>query len=104
MSKVIPITDAVPAHLSAESKRLLRDLQADYSLDDSAGQALLLQLGETLDHLRACQKQIKEDGLSAPGSRRGTVRPHPLLKECTEARRHILAIFRSLNLDLSPPS
>ena len=103
MGSVVAITEAVPAHLSPEAKRLWRDLARDYGLDDSAAQALLLQLCESLDWLRACQTVILKEGSTVSGSRRGTKRPHPLLREVTEARRHMLACFRALNLDLTPP-
>jgi hypothetical protein len=60
------------------------------------------QMLETLEHLRECQRQIAVDGLMVKGSR-GQKRPHPLLKEVTESKRHFLACVRSLNLDLAPP-
>jgi P27 family predicted phage terminase small subunit len=103
MGSVVPIGSGIPQHLSDEAKRLWRDLSRDYELSDAAAQAVLRSLCETLDWMRTCQEAIKQQGMTVPGSRRGTRRPHPLLKEVTEARRHMLACFRALNLDLSPP-
>lgn len=100
--KIVPISDATPGHLSAEARRLWRDVARDFSIDDAAGLALLLQLCEALDSLRECQKRIKTDGLATKGSR-NQIRAHPLLTHAHEFRRQFISCCRALNLDLAPP-
>jgi len=100
-AQIVPISEAAPAHLSSEAKKLWRDVSRDYSIDDAAGQALLREACECLDALRECQQAIAEDGRVTRGSRK-QVRPHPLIRAELEYRRQMLACFRSLNLDLTP--
>jgi Phage terminase, small subunit len=69
-------------------------------LDDGASRALLRQLCESLDGLRACQAQIRRDDLMIAGSK-GQLRPHPLLVSEAEFRRAILASISALRLDIS---
>lgn len=104
MGKVIDFDPkrAATGGLSAEAVRLFEQVRADFEVEDAAGLAMLRQLAEVLDHLRACQRQVALDGMMTRGSR-GQLRPHPLLREITEARRSFLAIARGLNLDLQPP-
>lgn len=101
MAKVISIRHGTPGGLSDESAGLWRDVIADFQIEDAAGLAVLRQLCESLDHLRACQARVEKDGLMVKGSR-GQHRPHPLLKEISEARRSFFAACRTLNLDLMP--
>ena len=68
-------------------------------VDDGASRALLRQLCEALDGLRAVQARIKADGLMIPGSK-GQPRPHSLLGVESEYRRAILACTRALRLDI----
>lgn len=101
-SKVVPLRGrAPPAHLSDESKALWLQIVSDYALDDAAGLTLLREGLDALDGVRACQRQIADDGLMVTGSRRQK-RPHPLLKAEADYRRQMLACFRALNLDLAP--
>lgn len=101
-SKVVPIRGRKPPeHLSDESRTLWMQIVSDYALDDAAGLTLLREGLDALDGIRACQAQIKADGLMVAGSRRQK-RPHPLLKAEAEYRRQMLACFRALNLDLAP--
>lgn len=100
-AKIRPIQDAAPGHLSAEAKRLWRDVQKDFDVSDAAGQQLLMRMCEALDGLRQCQEQIRVDGLTTKGSR-NQIRPHPLLRVEAEYNRAFLAAARTLNLDLSP--
>lgn len=101
MSQVVSIHSTTPPGLSAEAGKLWHEVAQDFTVSDAAGQAILRQLCETLDHLRACQRQVEADGLMVKGSR-GQKRPHPLLREISEARRAFLGCCRALNLDLSP--
>jgi len=100
-AKILPIQDAAPGHLSAEAKRLWRDVQKDFAVSDAAGLQLLMRMCEALDGLRACQTAIREEGMTTKGSR-SQIRPHPLLRVEAEYNRAFLAAARALNLDLSP--
>lgn len=89
-----------PKGLSAEAKGLWREITSEHVIDDAASRTLLRQLCESLDGVRACQKQVKRDGLMIAGST-GQLRPHPLLVTEAEYRRAILACVRALRLDLA---
>jgi P27 family predicted phage terminase small subunit len=89
-----------PKSLSAESRALWRKVVDEHVIADSASIALVRQLCDSLDGLRACQQRIREDGLMIIGSR-GQMRPHPLLASEAEYRRSFLATVRALRLDLT---
>lgn len=91
---------AAPKHLSSEARDLWRRLTHDYVIDDAASLALLRQLADALDGVRACQAKIRTDGLMVLGSA-GQSRPHPLLAAEAEYRRAFLACVRALKLDLA---
>jgi P27 family predicted phage terminase small subunit len=99
MSKPTRTRSAPPA-LSAEARELWVDIMKSHVVDDGASRALLRQLCESLDGLRAVQARIKQDGLMIAGSK-GQARPHPLLVSEAEFRRAILACVRGLRLDIS---
>lgn len=92
-----PSTPKSPAGLSAEAARLWRAILGEYVLEDAASLALLAQLCESLDGVRACQKQVRADGLMVEGAA-GQKRPHPLLATESEYRRAMLACCRALRL------
>lgn len=92
-----PPTYAPPSGLSAEARKLWADVTSEYAFDDAASVALLRQLCEALDGIRACQKQVKADGLMVTGAA-GQKRPHPLLASEAEYRRAMLACCRALRL------
>jgi hypothetical protein len=94
-------TRSAPPALSTEARELWADIVKSHVVDDGASRALLRrQLCESLDGLRACQAQIRRDGLMIAGSK-GQLRPHPLLVSEAEFRRAILASIRALRLDIS---
>jgi hypothetical protein len=99
MSKPTRTRSAPPA-LSAEARELWADIMKSHVLDDGASRALLRQLCESLDGLRAVQARIKADGLMTSGSR-NQPRPHVLLGVEAEYRRAILACVRGLRLDIT---
>lgn len=86
-----------PAGLSAEARTLWASITNEFAFDDAASVALLRQLCEALDGIRACQKQVKADGLMVTGAS-GQKRPHPLLVSEAEYRRAMLACCRALRL------
>lgn len=92
-------TRPAPPGFSAESRALWADIMKSHVIDDGASRALLRQLCESLDGLRAVQARIKQDGLVIAGSK-GQLRPHVLLGVESEYRRSILATVRALRLDI----
>lgn len=92
-----PTTPKPPAGLSAEAADLWVRTLGEYEINDAASLALLAQLCEALDGIRACQKQVRVDGLMICGAS-GQLRPHPLLTSEAEYRRAVLACTRALRL------
>ena len=96
-----PANHAAPASLSAEARALWRATIDEYAFDSAPDFAMLAQLCEALDGVRACQRQIKKDGMVVIGST-GQVRQHPLLAAEAEYRRSLLACVRALRLNSTP--
>lgn len=93
-------TPTPPRGLSAEARALWRKIVAEHVFDDAASFALLRQLCEAIDGLRACQRQIRKDGLTTQGSA-GQPVAHPLLAAEDRYRRTILAHIRALRITLA---
>ena len=104
MSKVVPIQrSTAPSGLSVEARRLWDSILDEYDLgDDGFGMHVLAELCRLLDEIRAVQAQVVADGRTLPGSRKGTRRPHPLLRVESEYRRLWMQYARLLNLDMTP--
>jgi phage terminase small subunit len=84
-----------PKHLSAESRKLFREIAAAVELDAQA--ATLLQGAlEQWDRAQAARAQVTAEGLMLDGKR------HPLIEVEKAAYRGALAYFRELGLD--PPN
>ena len=90
-----------PAYLSNEAKRLWRQLQDEYVLDDSAGLLILQTCLEAFDRMRSAQHILEKDGLVFM-DKAGNPRQHPLVVVERDARAAMLAGLKQLNLDLEP--
>ena len=84
-----------PKHLAAHEADLWRRLQAEYSIADSAGLALLTSLCEASQLARECREQVAAEGLQTEKGR-----AHPLLAVERDAKRAFLATLAALGLDL----
>ncbi len=92
---------APPANLSAEAKRLWRATVEEFEFESGADLALLRQLCESIDGVRACQKRVRKDGMMIRGAS-GQLRHHPLLAAEAEYRRAVLACVRALRITSAP--
>ena len=90
-----------PGHLSTDSRRLWRELVAEYDIGDRAGVLLLTTAMEARDRMKAATKTIENEGQSVT-DRFGQVRAHPLLVVERDARAAMLSALKALNLDLEP--
>lgn len=90
-----------PRHLSREAKRLWREIQESYVIDDKAGTLLLQTALEAFDRMREYQAQIKKDG-PVILDRFEQPKAHPLLATERDSRAQMLAALKALNLDREP--
>lgn len=90
-----------PKNLSREAKRIWKDLQEEYRINDPGG-LLILKTGlEALDRLREAQTVIAKEGPQVQ-DRFGQWKAHPLLTVERDSRAAMLAALKALNLDLEP--
>lgn len=94
-------TNAAVRPPAGEACRFWRRVVGDFEFEDGVALTLLEQAAAALDLVDACGREIHKDGLTLPGSRRGTRRAHPLLAVQAEGRRQFLAALRALRLDVS---
>ncbi len=90
-----------PHHLSPESRRIWREIVAEYGIGDSGGLRILRVALESFDRAQACRRAIDGDGLTVV-DRFGIPKPHPLLASERDNRAAFLNGLRLLNLDLEP--
>jgi P27 family predicted phage terminase small subunit len=90
-----------PEHLSADSKRLFRSLQAEYGIDDRSGVLLLTTAMEARDRMKAATATIEAEGQSI-SDRFGQTKAHPLLVVERDARAAMLSALKALHLDVEP--
>lgn len=90
-----------PKHLSAEAKRIWRQVVAGWELDEGA-LLVLRQALEAFDRLNQARELIDHEGIvvTDPSGRR---RAHPALAVEKEARLALLRAWRQLGLDVEPP-
>jgi P27 family predicted phage terminase small subunit len=92
---------AAPKHLSAEAKRLWRDLVEEYGVSDSAGLAILAAGLEAHDRMRQAQATLACDGATVK-DRFGQTQVHPAVRIERDSRSAWLAALKSMNFDLQP--
>lgn len=90
-----------PDHLSAEAKKVWRDLLAEYQIDDVAGLRILRTALESFDRAAEARRQIDNEGLTVL-DRWGQKKAHPLLAVERDNRAAFLAGLKALNLDIEP--
>ncbi|MEW6299908.1 MAG: P27 family phage terminase small subunit [Thermodesulfobacteriota bacterium] len=90
-----------PAHLSAASKKLWKQITEGWELDES-GLLILQQALESYDRIREAQKAIRAHGLLV-ANERGALSANPALRVERDARTLLLRAWRQLALDLDPP-
>lgn len=90
-----------PAHLGKYGRPFWVAVQAEYSISDAAGLALLTTASECLDRMRSAQAAIAEHG-EVVTDRYGQVKVNPATVLERDSRNGFLATLKSLNLDLEP--
>lgn len=90
-----------PRHLSAESRRLWLQIQADYVLE-AHHCAILERACEALDRLLEARAAIEKDGAYVTG--RFGVKAHPGLAVERDSRIAFARLIRELGLDLETPA
>ena len=85
--------------LSPEALTLFRKLTTEWDIKDHAGQFLLSRALEAFDEMRAAQAVLDSEGTTVT-DRFGVSKLHPMCQREKEARAHMLAAFKQLNLDL----
>jgi phage terminase small subunit len=90
-----------PKTLSAESRKLWREIVAQYGLEDPPGLAVLHESLAALDQARACRRRIRKDG-EAIADRWGQVKPHPLLSAERDSRAAFFAGMKMLAFEQEP--
>lgn len=91
---------AAPPDLSADSKRLWRQILDDWNIVDNAHLQVLRVGLLALDRAEKCRKRIDHDGMVAK-DRFGKPKAHCLLSIERDARAAFLAALRQLGLDPS---
>jgi P27 family predicted phage terminase small subunit len=90
-----------PSNLSAEAKKMWREIQGEYQITDSGGLTILCTACEAFDRMRQAQKLIDTEGMVS-ADRFGQSKPHPAIVIERDSRGQMLAALKQLNLDLEP--
>ena len=90
-----------PKGLTPAARRMWREIQEEYEIDDPVGLKLLGSAVESYMLVQQAQEEIRRDGLTLI-DRYDQKKPHPLLAVMRDARSSMLAAMKALNLDLEP--
>ena len=90
-----------PQHLKQHGAAFWTEVQAEYSIDDGAGLALLTAAAEALDRMRAAQESIEKHG-ELVLDRYQQLKTNPACVLERDSRVGFLAALRQLNLDIEP--
>lgn len=91
-------TPQAPRHLSADSKKLWRQVVADWGIEDAA-HLKVLEVGlMALDRSEKCRKIIDKCG-ELTLDRFKQAKPNPLLAAERDSRSQFLTAFKALGLD-----
>lgn len=88
---------STPSHLSADGKRMFRELHSDYAIDDAAGFALLQAACEAFDRSQQARRRIDRDG-AVLTDRFGQRKAHPACAIERDARGQMISALRALKL------
>lgn len=86
-----------PAHLAATGKRIWTSVQAEFTVDDAAGLALLRAACEAADRADQARRRIAREG-AVVKDRFGQLKAHPSVAIERDARAAMIAAFRALHL------
>lgn len=91
----------LPNHLDADGAALYAAVRSEYGIDDAAGLTLLATACESLDRLRAAQREIETHGALVT-DRFGQLKANPACAIERDSRRDLLSALKALNLDVEP--
>ena len=86
-----------PKHLTAEARALWTKLRADFTIDDSAGLALLQAACESHDRAQQARRLLDKEGIVSV-DRFDQRKPHPAVAIERDARTQMMAALRALRL------
>ena len=87
-----------PRHLRAGARKMWRQLQDDYALDDAAAMALLRASCESFQRAEQARTMIAKDG-AVVKDRFGQLKAHPACAIERDARGAMIAAIRALRLE-----
>jgi P27 family predicted phage terminase small subunit len=90
-----------PKTLSAAAKRWWRQLQDEYSINDSGGLLILTSAAEAFDRMKQAQDLIASEGMTIV-DRFSQQKVHPAILIERDSRSAMLAGLKQLCLDLEP--
>ena len=85
-----------PSTLAKEEQQLWDAIYAEYQIEGTAAEIVLLKACNASFVERSCVAEIKRNGVMVKG------KLNPLLKASSEARHSFLACLRALNINLGP--
>jgi P27 family predicted phage terminase small subunit len=91
----------LPKHLSAEARRMGREIATEYGIEDAAGLRILVSGLEAWDRACKARQAIDADGMTL-SDRWGQLKINPLCAVERDARAQFMAAMKALNLDLEP--
>lgn len=91
----------IPTHLSAPSRRWIKQILADFDLE-SFHFRLLVKAAEAWDRSEQAREQIAADGITVP-DRYGVLKAHPAVAIERDSRLAFARLLRELALDAAAP-
>ena len=92
---------SVPRRLSAESRRIWREIEGEWELDTHSRTILEVSL-EAFDEMRKAQDLVNKHG-QVVKSESGFARLNPAVNALKIARSQFLHAWKMLNLGIEPP-
>jgi hypothetical protein len=95
------MTQVIPKHLSAPTRRWIKQILGDYDLE-SFHFRLLVKASEAWDRSEQAREQIAADGICVP-DRYGVLKAHPAVAIERDSRLAFARLLRELALDTAAP-
>lgn len=89
-----------PKDLSPKAKKLWRDMQEEYEIDDTAGLHLLDEMSSAYDRALRAEETLKKEGMTIL-DRFGIPKPHPANSAYRDSKNVQLRCLRMLH-DIGP--
>jgi phage terminase small subunit len=92
---------SIPPHLSASSRRWIKQILADFDLE-SFHFRLLIKAAEAWERSEQAREQLARDGITVP-DRYGVLKAHPAVAIERDSRLAFARLLRELALDAAAP-